>query len=152
MYHLPSEVLLDDMSHRHHEEIDRAVLLARKAVAGGRIDDPAKLTRLLYRHWFLGRRPLTAVSGQVPQQRRPQLAADRTGAPAATGSAQAWRTWGRLWTEDRTCRGSDLVRLYLSCAPHTSLHAVAAVTAAARELGPPVAADVPGTAPAGPRP
>jgi hypothetical protein len=130
MYHPSPEVLLDHMSHRHHEEIDRAVLLARKAVAGGRVDDPAKLTRLLYRHGFLGRRPLTSVSAQVPQQRRPQQAADRT---AACGSTQAWRTWGRLWTEDRTCRGSDLVRLYLSCAPHTSLHAVAAVTAAARD-------------------
>jgi hypothetical protein len=108
------------MSHRHHEEIDRAVLLARKAVTGGRVDDPAKLTRLLYRHWFLGRR-LAAV----PQQRRPR--------PSAPPSAQPWRTWGRHWTEDRTCRGSDLVRLYLACAPHTSLHAVAAVTAAARD-------------------
>jgi hypothetical protein len=124
------------MSHRHHEEIDRAVLLARKAVAGGRVDDPAKLTRLLYRHWFLGRRPLASV----PQQRRsPSLATDRASvvtasAPSAgSGCAQPWRTWGRLWTEDRPCRGSDLVRLYLSCAPHTSLHAVAAVTAAARD-------------------
>jgi hypothetical protein len=122
MYHRTPEVLLEAMSHRHHEEIDRAVLLARKAVGGGRVDDPAKLTRLLYRHWFLGRRPLATVPAQVPQQRRSQ-----------PGTAQPWRTWGRLWTEDRTCRGSDLVRLYLSCAPHTSLHAVAAVTAAARD-------------------
>ncbi len=120
------------MSHRHHEEIDRAVLLARKAAAGGRIDDPARLTRLLYRHWFLGLRPLA----EVPAQRRP-AAADRVAAPAersapSAGATEAWRTWGRLWTEDRPCRGSDLVRLYLSCAPHTSLHAVAAVTAAAQ--------------------
>ncbi len=125
------------MSHRHHDEIDKAVLLARKAVAGGRIDDPAKLMRLLYRHWVLGRRPLSPVSSQVPQQRRPQPATERQSAsaeatPPSCGT-QAWRTWGRLWTEDRPCRGSDLVRLYLSCAPHTSLHAVAAVTAAARD-------------------
>jgi hypothetical protein len=122
------------MSHRHHEEIDRAVLLARKAVGGGRVDDPAKLTRLLYRHWFLGRRPLATVPAQVPQQRRNRPAARPADASSShAGSTQPWRTWGRLWTEDRPCRGSDLVRLYLSCAPHTSLHAVAAVTAAARD-------------------
>ncbi|HET6560501.1 MAG TPA: T3SS effector HopA1 family protein [Marmoricola sp.] len=114
----------------HHEEIDRAVLLARKAAAGGRIDDPAKLTRLLYRHWFLGRRPLASV----PSQRRPQPTTVRPDRPGSTtGSTQPWRSWGRLWTDDRPCRGADLVRLYLSCAPHTSLHAVAAVTEAARD-------------------
>lgn len=137
MYHRPAGGLLDPMSHRHHEEIDRAVLLARRAVAGGRIDDAAKLTRLLYRHWFLGRRPLSPVPTQVPQQRRPQRADTRAavaaGGTPTSGCTQPWRTWGRLWTEDRPCRGADLVRLYLSCAPHTSLHAVAAVTAAARD-------------------
>ena len=111
------------MSHRHPEEIDRAVLLARKAATGGRVDDPAKLTRLLHRHWFLGLRPLSVV----PQQRRPSPVR-----PADRHPAQPWRAWGRLWTEERTCRGADLVRLYLSCAPHTSLHAVAAVTSTAR--------------------
>jgi hypothetical protein len=125
------------MSHRHHEEIDRAVLLARKAVGGGRVEDPAKLTRLLYRHWFLGRRPLAPVPPQVPQQRRsPHTGRTTTptdASPSPSGCTQPWRTWGRLWTEDRPCRGADLVRLYLSCAPHTSLHAVAAVAAAARD-------------------
>jgi hypothetical protein len=130
VYHRTPEGLLGAMSHRHHEEIDRAVLLARRAVGSGRVEDPAKLTRLLYRHWFLGRRPLATVPAQVPPQRRSQ----HTGASsAASGTSQPWRTWGRLWTEDRPCRGADLVRLYLSCAPHTSLHAVAAVTAAARD-------------------
>jgi hypothetical protein len=103
------------MSPRPLDQIDRAVLIARKAVSGGRIEDPTTLARVLYHSWFLGSRP------SVPVQRT-----------AARRPSQPWRAWGRHWNEDRPCRGADLVRLYLACAPHTTLHAISAVTARAQ--------------------
>lgn len=101
------------MSPSPYDEIDRAVLLARKAVSSGRATRPPAhlepLTRFLHQHWFLG----SALRDR----------ADRGPEP--------WRSWGPAWTEQGRPRGADLVRLYLSCAPHTTLHAVAAVTARA---------------------
>lgn len=111
------------MTYRHADEIDRAVLIARRAATAGHLGVPDKLTKFLYQRWYLGR-----ANPQVPRQ-----VARHLGPPATDrrGSAGPWRSWGRLWTEDRTCRGADLVRLHLACAPHTSLHAVAVVTARA---------------------
>lgn len=105
----------------YHQEIDRAVLLARRAVAGAHLDQPGPLTKFLYQRWYLGRsHGAVPAAAAVPGQRIP-------GPPTPP-----WRTWGEHWTEDRECRGADLVRLFLACAPHTTLHAVAAVTAHAQ--------------------
>ena len=41
--------------------------------------------------------------------------------------------WSPQWVEARTCTGAGLVRLYLACAPHTTLHAVTAVQARAEQ-------------------
>ena len=111
------------MTSRHLEEIDKAVHLARRAAVNGRLREPEALTRFLYRRWWLGRPPVRSLTGPppvVPRQR------DERAAPPAP-----WRVWGPRWTENRTCTGSGLVRVYLACAPHTSLHAVAAVAAQA---------------------
>lgn len=121
------------MSRHHHDEIDRAVHVAHRAATAGHLTEPDRLTRLLYRRWFLG------VAGprgaQVPAQRRRAGGASPSEAHTPNAQAQAyaqpWRTWGPAWPE-RTTRGADLVRLHLSCAPHTSLHALAAVAARAR--------------------
>ncbi len=109
----------------YHQEIDRAVLLARRAVAGAHIEEPGPLTRFLYQRWYLGR----GYDGTVPTQAAP--AAERSS--RFTPATPPWRTWGEHWTDDRECRGSDLVRLFLASAPHTALHAVAAVTAHAQK-------------------
>jgi len=110
-----SAALLERMTTRHHDEIDRAVLIARRAATAGRVHGRDRLTRLLYQRWYLGRPPSPGV---VPAQRE---AAERT------GRALPWRSWSPGWAT-RQCRGADLMRLYLSCAPHTSLHAVTVVT------------------------
>ena len=104
------------MSYRHSDEIDRAVLIARRAAAAGHLRAPDKLTRFLYQRWYLGR-TTRGVPSPTPAGR----------------SARPWRSWGPLWTDDRPCRGADLVRLHLACAPRTSLHAVALVDARAQE-------------------
>jgi hypothetical protein len=104
------------MNHRPYDDIDRAVLLARRAAVSGRLDRPETLTRFLYQRWFLGRPPTA-----VPAQR------SATSAPVGP-----WRTWSRHW-EQRSCRGEELLRVYLSCAPRTSLHVVAAVATHAEE-------------------
>ncbi|WP_148573430.1 T3SS effector HopA1 family protein [Nocardioides caldifontis] len=107
----------------YHQEIDRAVLLARRAVAGAHLEEPGPLTRFLYQRWYLGRGPETTVPAQA-------TASDRSA--RSLPATPPWRTWGEHWTDDRECRGSDLVRLFLACAPHTALHTVAAVTAHAQ--------------------
>jgi len=116
-------VLLTCMTSRHLEDIDKAVHLARRAALAARLREPEPLTRFLYRHWWLGRpvTPVPAPGAQrtVPKQREPQPA------PAP------WRAWSPHWNERRTATGSGLVRLYLACAPHTTLHTLAAVTARA---------------------
>ncbi len=96
------------MSH-HLDEIDRAVALARRAATSGHLGGPERLTRFLYRSWYLG------VPATVPAPRSPH-------APTP------WRAWSPSWTDRRTCHGADLMRVYLSVAPHTGLHAVAAAT------------------------
>jgi HopA1 effector protein family len=111
----------------YHQEIDRAVLLARRAVAGAHIQEPGPLTRFLYQRWYLGRGPEAPVPAQ-----RTAPSSQRKAAPA-TPATPPWRTWGEHWTDDRECRGADLVRLFLACAPHTALHTVAAVTAHAQQ-------------------
>ena len=98
------------MSHLH--EIDRAVALARRAATSGLTPEPRRLTRLLHRTWYLG------------------TAAQRPVAPSAR--VAPWRAWGPQW-EPRTTGRSDLVRLSLCCAPHTSLHAVATAVTRLRD-------------------
>jgi hypothetical protein len=115
------------MSHRPYDDIDRAVLLARRAAVSGRLDRPEALTRFLHQRWYLGKLP-------TPAEERGQVPAQRTGAAGA--AVGPWRTWSPLW-EARSCRGQELVRLYLSCAPRTSLHVVGAVGAHAQEWGHP---------------
>lgn len=105
------------MSHRFHDDIARGVLIARKAAASGRLDHPAALTRFLYQNWYLARPNRSSPA-------LPQMPAQREGTPAP----EPWRTWGSRWPE-RSCRGDELVRLLLSCAPRTSLHVLAATTA-----------------------
>jgi hypothetical protein len=89
---------------------------------------------LLYQRWYLGKVPSgTPLPRQHARGPAPLLApgkAPERAAGKAPGRPQ-WRSWGPLWTEDRTFRGADLVRLHLACAPHTSLHAVAVATARA---------------------
>ena len=47
-------------------------------------------------------------------------------APSTWGTGTVPESGSTCWREERAPRGSDLVRLSLCCAPHTSLHAVAA--------------------------
>jgi HopA1 effector protein family len=115
----------------YHQEIDRAVMLARRAVTAANLQEPGPLTRFLYQRWYLGR-----TSDAVPTQGTTHGTARTSGtgtAPRFTPSTPPWRTWGAHWTDDRQCHGADLVRLFLACAPHTALHTVAAVTAHAQQ-------------------
>jgi hypothetical protein len=111
------------MNHRPYDDIDRAVLLARRAAVSGRIDRPEALTRFLYQRWYLGK-------GPTPQADRAPVPAQRTA--SSTPPVGPWRTWGPAW-EERSCRGDELLRMYLSCAPRTSLHVVGAVAAHAQD-------------------
>jgi hypothetical protein len=112
----------------YHQEIDRAVLLARRAVAGAHLEEPGQLTRFLYQRWYLGR----GLDAAVPAQGAMRAAGSPERSLRPTPATPPWRTWGAHWTDDRECRGADLVRLFLACAPHTALHTVAAVTAHAQ--------------------
>ena len=101
------------MSYRHADEIDKAVVVARKAVSLGHLKRPDRLTRFLYQRWYLG---LSSHQAEVPAQR-----------------SHVWQAWSKQWTESHARAGSDLVRLYLSCAPHTSLHAIGLVNDRAKQ-------------------
>jgi hypothetical protein len=98
-------------SHRHVDELDSAVRVARRAVVGGRLDD-GELSRFLYQRWYLG---LSSQQAEVPAR------------PART-----WQAWGALWTEQLEYAGSGLVRLHLNCLPPTTLHVLGLVTTRAR--------------------
>ena len=100
------------MSYRHVDEIDRAVHIARKALSLGHLRRPDRLTRFLYQRWYLG---LSSHQAEVPAQR-----------------SHVWQAWSKDWTEGHSRSGSDLIRLYLTCAPHTSLHAIGMVSERAR--------------------
>lgn len=113
-------------SKTHTADLEKAVVLAHRAETIGRLAEQAPLTRFLYRHWFLGKPVLTVRSA-------PPVSAVPTVPRQGGARPRAWRTWGPAWTEDRTARGADLVRLHLSCAPGTSLHAFATVSSHARE-------------------
>jgi len=95
------------MSYRHVDEIDRAVHVARKALALRHLRRPDHLTRFLYQRWYLGQ----SSQVEVPAQR-----------------SHVWQAWSKHWTEQHYRAGSDLLRLHLTCAPHTSLHAISLVT------------------------
>jgi hypothetical protein len=115
------------MNRRSHDDLERAVLLARRAMAAGSLSRPEALTRFLYQRWYLGRTGEGAV--------RPTSLADGAGparVPAQRGAVGPWRTWNQAW-EERTARGADLLRVYLASAPHTSLHVVGAVAAHAQD-------------------
>ena len=116
------------MTPRHLEDIDKAVHLARRAALTGRLRQSQALTRFLYRHWWLGRAVGSdqhAPTGSRSVARPPVPPQGRHPAP--------WRVWSPQWAEARTCTGAGLVRLYLACAPHTTLHAVTAVQARAEQ-------------------
>ena len=110
------------MTSRHLDDIDKAVHLGRRAALAGAVRDEGALTRFLYRQWWLGRAapPLPRPGAPVPRQQQ------------RDAGATPWRTWSPLWSEDLQAGSADLVRVYLACAPHTTLHAVATVTAQAR--------------------
>ncbi len=97
------------MSHRHLDELDRAVAVARRAVTIGHVDRPDQLAQFLYQRWFLGQ-----------------------SAGARVDALPMWQSWSPLWDETVARRRSALVRLHLSCAPHTTLHAIGLVTERAR--------------------
>jgi hypothetical protein len=112
--------------HRHLEELEQALRLARRAVstqqatdAGslgspgspGSLESLASLARELHERWYLG---LTSQQAEVPA------------APART-----WRAWGRLWAPE-THDAADQVRLHLNVAPRTALHVLGVVTQRAR--------------------
>jgi hypothetical protein len=123
-------VLLGGMTNRSYDDLDRAVLLARRAATTGRIDRPEALTRFLYQRWYLGKLPGSLPTGQAASP--PVVPADGEGPQRHAHAPGPWRSWSRRW-EERSCRGSELVRMYLSCAPRTSLHVVGAVGAHAQE-------------------
>jgi hypothetical protein len=100
------------MSYRHVDEIDKAVHIARKALSLGHLRRPDRLTRFLYQRWYLG---LSSHQAEVPVQR-----------------SHVWQAWSKDWTDQHSRSGSDLIRLYLTCAPHTSLHAIGMVSERAR--------------------
>ena len=97
--------------HRHIEELDSAVRLARRAVSTQHVEDPGRLSSVLHERWYLG---LTSQQAEVP-------------APGP----RAWRAWGRRWTADLDDDGADQVRLHLTAAPGTALHVIGTVTARA---------------------
>jgi len=101
------------MSYRHVDEIDRAVHVARKALSLGHLNRPDRLTRFLYQRWYLG---LSSQQSEVPAQR-----------------SHVWQAWSKEWTDQHSRAGSELVRLYLTCAPHTSLHAIGMVSDRAKQ-------------------
>jgi hypothetical protein len=124
------------MTSRHLEDIDKAVHLARRAALTGRLRQPQALTRFLYRHWWLGRP--TGPDQHAPTRARPAArpvsrSAVRPSVPPQGRHPAPWRVWSPQWAGERTCTGAGLVRLYLVCAPHTTLHAVAAVQARAEQ-------------------
>jgi hypothetical protein len=95
------------MFHRHFEELDDAVRTARTAVKTLRLVDPDRLGRVLHDRWYLG---LASQQAAGPEQR-------------------VWQAWGPLWSADLAGPGGPrLVRLHLSVAPRTALHALGTVT------------------------
>jgi hypothetical protein len=98
------------IANRHLGELETAVRVARRAVTVGRLDRPEPLTRFLHERWYLG---LTSPQAEVPAARAP------------------WQAWGPRWTADLDDGGPDLVRLHLSAAPRTVLHALALIAARA---------------------
>jgi hypothetical protein len=96
----------------HTDEIDRAVVVARKAATLRHLRRADRLTRFLYQRWYLG---LSSRQVEIPTQR-----------------GQLWQAWSPRWDDQHKRAGSRLVRLHLSCAPHTSLHAIGLVTERAR--------------------
>ncbi len=107
--------------HRHIDELESAVRVARTAATTVGTEGPAMLSRHLYEHWYLGR------DAQRPDAPAP------SGDPVAypTPYQAPWRAWGPLWTGDADHPGG-LVRLHLSLVPPTALHALALVAARAR--------------------
>jgi hypothetical protein len=105
------------MSYRHVDEIDRAVHVARKALSLRHLRRPDRLARFLYQRWYLG---VPTHHSEVPAQR-----------------SHVWQAWSKQWTEEHARAGSELVRLHLTCAPHTSLHAIGLVTDRATSWGVP---------------
>jgi hypothetical protein len=101
------------MSYRHVDEIDRAVHVARKALSLTHLRRPERLARFLYHRWYLGQ---PSHQNDVPAQR-----------------SHMWQAWSKQWTEQHAKAGNDLVRLHLTCAPHTSLHAIGMVTDRAKQ-------------------
>lgn len=94
--------------HRHVEELDHAVRLARRAVSVQHVEDPDRLSSVLHERWYLG---LTSQQAEVP----------------APGT-RTWRAWGRLWTAAAEENGAEQVRLHLTAAPRTALHVLGTVT------------------------
>lgn len=99
--------------HRHIDELDGAVRIARQAVTTQHVEDADRLSDVLHERWYLG------------------LTSQQAGVPAS--SSRAWQSWGRLWTDELGGPGSDLVRLHLSVAPRTALHALGIVTRRAQQ-------------------
>ena len=100
------------INHRHIEELDSAVRLARRAVTTQHVEDTDRLSRVLHERWYLG---LTSQQAEVP-------------AP----DPRAWQAWGPLWSPEMYDDGADQVRLHLTVAPRTALHALGVVTQRAR--------------------
>ncbi len=119
------------MTSRHLDEIDKAVHLARRAALTGRLRQPDNLTRFLYRHWWLGRPVASAVDPNLTRTAAGTAAPVIPQQRSRRSTQSPWRVWSPRWTDERTCTGAGLVRVYLACAPHTTLHAVAAVQARA---------------------
>ena len=61
------------INHRHIEELDSAVRLARRAVTTQHVEDTDRLSRVLHERWYLG---LTSQQAGVPASRalRPSVA------------------------------------------------------------------------------
>ena len=100
------------IQHRHIEELDSAVRLARRAVSTQHVEDADRLSHVLHERWYLG---LTSQQTEVP--------APTTG---------AWQAWGPLWTPEMYDGGADQVRVHLTVAPRTALHVLGTVTQRAR--------------------
>lgn len=94
--------------HRHIDELDSAVRLARQVISVQHVEDPEMLSSVLHERWYLG---LTPQQSAVPAQ-----------------DTRTWQAWGRLWTADVDAAGTDQVRLHLTAAPRTALHLLGTVT------------------------
>lgn len=72
------------INHRHIEELDSAVRLARRAVTTQHVEDTDRLSRVLHERWYLG---LTSQQAGVPASKALRRTSPCRPSGRCTGSA-----------------------------------------------------------------